>query len=352
MTPVIECPDCNCPSIECPPINCPIVECPKCTCPPINCPVVDCPSVECPSVECPSVECPDISCPNIECENTTDLHIQLDHLHNTLAFQKSEMESLQGERISLVHQLEQEKLYSQSLLNQQSVLETQLRQTQHQISITESLEKKLHECRNSFSEQELEVRRLEHSLDVAENELKSQTLLLQQKDEEIVLKQREMEEMMERMKRESESLLMDKDKEINKLQEEILLEKKNRISIEETLHHCEVEGHQKEDTIAHLQDSMLKDRELCAAGTECSLVYSYFRRYLWSENSKFGKEELTTPNEDYLELQQDQRLIRCLMYNGDELSQDTTTNLWNSSLIFYVIVVLCAILIGSSLVHV
>ena len=147
------------------------------------------------------------------------------------------MESLQGERISLVHQLEQEKLYSQSLLNQQSVLETQLRQTQHQISITESLEKKLHECRNSFSEQELEVRRLEHSLDVAENELKSQTLLLQQKDEEIVLKQREMEEMMERMKRESESLLMDKDKEINKLQEEILLEKKNRISISETLHH-------------------------------------------------------------------------------------------------------------------
>lgn len=346
-SPSMECSECNCPTVECPECNCPTVECPK-----LSCPIVECPKCDCPAIECPEIECPVVSCPIVECENTTILYAQLDHLQRQVTSQTNGMESLEQEVKSLTQQLEQEKLHSQSILRQQSILETQLQQAQQQISLREALEKEVKEYQRSLSEQELEVSHLKHSLEMAENEMKSQMILIQQKDEEIVAKKKEMEERIENMKKERESVLLIKEKEIQRIQEEVFVERKKVISTEESLHTCENEIKQKEEEVSHLQESMRKDRELCDAGTECSLVYSYFKRFLWSENSKFGNIESTTPNENYLELQQDQRLIRCLMYNGDEeLLEDKSKSLWDSPLIFYSIVILCAILISISFFH-
>lgn len=128
---------------------------------------------------------------------------------------------------------------------------------------------------------------------------------------------------------------------LEKLSESLLEERKKNMAMEEKLAAIEKQYRSQLEEIERLEKEKERIRSLSSAGEECSDVYSYFRRFIWSENTK---DEAVTPAEDYLNLTRDQRVVRCLMYSDEDIPVKETS-LWESSAVFYSVILICTIVI-------
>lgn len=240
--------------------------------------------MECPTIECPA--CPTVTCP--KCQDTSPLF-------RRIALQKE--------------QLEESELLLNETRKEAQRWERQFHGEQNRREMCVERVEKMTEKVKSMEEAE------------KRNGLEMQTLQVTM--EKVVLEKKEMEERLA------------------KLSESLLEERKKNMEMEEKLAAIEKQYRAQLDENKRLEKEKERIRSLNSAGEECSDVYSYFRRFIWSENAK---NEAVTPAEDYLNLTRDQRVVRCLMYSDEDIPMKQTS-LWESSTVFYSVILLCTIVI-------
>ena len=238
-------------------------------------------------MECPA--CPTVTCP--KCQDTSPLF-------HRIAVQKEELE----EKNVLLNETRKEaRRWEHQFHGEQNRREVCLQTIEKVTEKVKSLEEA--EKRNALDMQNLKVTA-----------------------EKAALEKKEIETKLDHL---SASLLEARRKNMELEGKLASMEKQYRVQLEE---------------IELLKKEKERIRALNSAGEECSDVYSYFRRFIWSENTK---NEAVTPTEDYLNLTQDQRVVRCLMYS-DDVIPPKETSLWESSVVFYSAILLCTIVIRKS----